>query len=183
MQINVLGIRHHGIGSAQQVLKRLEQLKPDIVLVEGPPEMDELLSYVGLPDLKPPVAIMLYKQENPTQSSFYPFTDFSPEWVAAAYANRERIPLRAIDIPARFSLKNALSTSPDLNQEQTDAAPEASKVFVDPLHHLAEIAGFPDSESWWEYQFENTGGFDAAENHFEAVLNAMSALREQEESK
>ena len=39
----ILGIRHHGPGSAKNVKAFLEDLQPDIVLVEGPPEADGIL--------------------------------------------------------------------------------------------------------------------------------------------
>ena len=37
MTTTVLGIRHHGPGSARSVAAELERLDPDIVLIEGPP--------------------------------------------------------------------------------------------------------------------------------------------------
>ena len=55
---HILGIRHHGTGSAKRVQQRLKELKPDLVLVEGPPEIDELITMAGHEDFKPPVAIM-----------------------------------------------------------------------------------------------------------------------------
>jgi hypothetical protein len=45
MSVHVLGIRHHGPGSARNVRSFLEELKPDIVLVEGPPEADDILQW------------------------------------------------------------------------------------------------------------------------------------------
>ena len=78
MAIHVLGIRHHGPGSARNVKQFLEDIKPDIVLVEGPPEADGILQWVSHKELKPPVAILCYQPDNPQQSSFYPFAEFSP---------------------------------------------------------------------------------------------------------
>lgn len=43
--IHILGIRHHGPGSARNVKAFLEETKPDIVLVEGPPEADAILQW------------------------------------------------------------------------------------------------------------------------------------------
>ena len=100
MPITILGIRHHGVGSAKNVAERLEELRPDLILVEGPPEITNALALVGHADLKPPVSVMIYNTENPKQSSFYPFAAYSPEWVAAVYANKHQIPLRAMDLPA-----------------------------------------------------------------------------------
>jgi hypothetical protein len=36
-RLHILGIRHHGPGSAASVLQALDAVKPAIVLIEGPP--------------------------------------------------------------------------------------------------------------------------------------------------
>ena len=100
MAINILGIRHHGPGSARNVKAFLESVKPDIILVEGPPEADALLQWVGHADLKPPVALLCYQPDDPQRSVFYPFADFSPEWQAILYARKQNIHVRFMDLPA-----------------------------------------------------------------------------------
>ncbi len=100
MSVNILGIRHHGPGSAKNVKAFLGQNKPDIVLVEGPPEADEILQWANHKELKPPVAILCYQPDNPKLSSFYPFAEFSPEWQAISYARKNKIPVRFMDLPA-----------------------------------------------------------------------------------
>ena len=47
--VAVLGVRHHGPGSARSVLRALERLEPDLVLVEGPPDAQALLPLAGDP--------------------------------------------------------------------------------------------------------------------------------------
>ena len=42
--VALLGVRHHGPGSARAVAAALEQYRPDVVLVEGPAEADPLLA-------------------------------------------------------------------------------------------------------------------------------------------
>lgn len=100
MSIHILGIRHHGPGSARNVKNFLEQVKPDIVLVEGPPEADGILQWVSHKELVPPVAILCYQPDDPQQSCFYPFADFSPEWQAVLYAKQQNIHVRFMDLPA-----------------------------------------------------------------------------------
>lgn len=100
MAIHILGIRHHGPGSAKNVKAFLESVKPDIVLVEGPPDADEILQWVSNKNLKPPVAILCYQPDNPQQSVFYPFAEFSPEWQAIQYAKRNNIHVGFMDLPA-----------------------------------------------------------------------------------
>lgn len=100
MATHILGIRHHGPGSARNVKAFLESVKPDIVLVEGPPEADEILQWATHKELKPPVAILCYQPDNPQQSAFYPFAAFSPEWQAILYAKQHNIHVRFMDLPS-----------------------------------------------------------------------------------
>jgi Family of unknown function (DUF5682) len=163
MQVHLLGIRHHGVGSAQQVACYLTDLRPDLVLVEGPPEFDSLLHWAA-PDkgMVPPVALLGYDVAQPKVASFYPFSTCSPEWQAMQYALAQRIPVRMMDLPLAYMF------------ELEERAGTGSG---DPLAELARMDGYPDSESWWEYRFESGSDTDASA-HFEAVLIAMTALRE-----
>lgn len=45
--VRVLGVRHHGPGSARALVAALEAYRPDCVLVEGPADADDLLTWVG----------------------------------------------------------------------------------------------------------------------------------------
>ena len=82
----MLGIRHHGPGSARSVADALVELEPDLVVIEGPPELDALLDLAGDPDLVPPVAGLVYAVDAPRRAAFYPLASFSPEWVAMRWA-------------------------------------------------------------------------------------------------
>jgi len=183
MSIHVLGIRHHGPGSARQVRQFLETLQPDIVLVEGPPEADALLQWVGHAELKPPVALLVYQPDSPQESSFYPFAEFSPEWQAIAYARRQNIHVRFIDLPAtnRFAFAPAerpADPSSDPSAERPAANPTAESPApprVDPLSELSAAAGHPDRETWWEQTFEYRRSH---EDVFTAVHEVMAELRE-----
>src|ERR1051326_3140677 len=99
MPTHVLGIRHHGPGSAKNVKAFLDELKPDIVLIEGPPEADAILKWTDDAALKPPVAILCYQPDDPQRSVFYPFAAFSPEWQAILYAHQHKIHVRFFDLP------------------------------------------------------------------------------------
>jgi len=184
MAVHVLGIRHHGVGSAKMVKLRLEELQPDIVLIEGPPEISDHLKIVGHEELVPPVAIMIYNSKEPSQSTFYPFVAFSPEWVAAKYANDNNIPLRALDLPSGIQFKAQQKAKAAKEAEDAVLLKEIAEEVVmdmplrDPIAYLADIAGFKSGEAWWEYQFEKNSDY-TAEDHFEAVRLCMHALREE----
>jgi hypothetical protein len=50
-------------------------------------------------ELRPPVAMLVYMQDEPSQAAFYPFAEFSPEWQALQWASRQGVATRFIDLP------------------------------------------------------------------------------------
>lgn len=80
MAIHLLGIRHHGPGSCRNVLEYLQELQPDLILLEGPAEAETLLPCVLNEQMEPPVALLAYQPDQPQNAVFYPFAEFSPEW-------------------------------------------------------------------------------------------------------
>ncbi|NQX39280.1 hypothetical protein SAMN05421820_102348 [Pedobacter steynii] len=170
MAVHILGIRHHGPGSASRVKSFLEELKPDVVLVEGPPEADGMLQWVAHQELIPPVALLCYQPDDPQQSVFYPFAEFSPEWQAIKYANQQHIHVRFMDLPA--GIQSALKAT---HEAPAETAEISAKPYKNPLSYLSDAAGFTDEETWWEHTFEYR---NSHEEVFEAVAEAMQALRE-----
>ena len=92
--LHFFGIRHHGPGCARSLLQALEQLQPDCLLVEGPPEGESLLPMLQHADLQPPVAMLVYVQDSPAHAAFYPYAEFSPEWQALQWAARQGVATR-----------------------------------------------------------------------------------------
>ena len=161
MTHTVFGIRHHGPGSARSLQRALNDLQPDAVLIEGPPEADALLELAAREDMAPPVALLTYVPDEPARAAFYPFARFSPEWRAIRHALDHDVPVRFMDLPAA----NKMAARDDEPRRGLRA---------DPLAALAEVAGHGDPERWWEDVVESRREGDA----FEAVTEAMGALRE-----
>ncbi len=173
----LLGVRHHGPGSARAVRAALDEARPRVVLIEGPPEADVLIPLVADEDMRPPVALLAHAVDEPGRSAFWPLAEFSPEWVALRWALDHDVPARFIDLPATHTL--AWGT-----EEPTVSAPEVppgdagEAVRVDPLAALAEAAGYDDPERWWEDVVEHRGPDGNAFAPFMALGEAMEALRE-----
>jgi hypothetical protein len=104
MNVRCFGIRHHGPGSARSLLRAFEAWAPDCVLVEGPPEADGLLGTLASAELCPPVALLGYAADDPSLAVYHPFAVFSPEWQALAWAQRQGVPARFIDLPLAHEL-------------------------------------------------------------------------------
>lgn len=179
MSIHILGIRHHGPGSARNVKAYLEKIKPDIILVEGPPEADGILEWVGNEQLVPPVAILAYQPDHPQKAVFYPFAEFSPEWQGILYARTNRIPVRFMDLPMahQFELKAALRVeeASSLNNTLAPVIPDYREVKRNPIAYLAAAAGFDNEELWWEHMFEYR---QDPQDVFTAITEGMQALRQ-----
>lgn len=188
---HILGIRHHGPGSARSVRRALERLQPDIVLVEGPPDAADILPLLAHPLMRPPVALLIYVPEMPRNAVYYPFAIFSPEWQALEYALEQRIAARFMDLPLRHQLMEAAPVDAGDNQPENvpdsagdTAAPPAEQSplvspllspRMDPIGALAAAAGYSDGERWWEHMVEQRRD-DAG--LFGGIQEAMTALRE-----
>lgn len=171
--ISILGIRHHGPGSARSVRAALESLRPDAVLVEGPPDADGMIPLVAHAGAVPPLALLLYVPDAPQKAVYYPFAAFSPEWQAIQYALKHKIPVRFMDLPQKHQLSE--SREPRVEESNPDAA--ASN--IDPFALIAEAAGYSDGERWWEHFVEQRRSGDVSA--FDGILELMAALRRETE--
>lgn len=179
----IFGIRHHGPGSARSLRVALEELRPDTILVEGPPEAEPVLTLLTHAQMQPPVALLLYILDEPQRAVFYPFAIFSPEWQAMHYGLTNNIPVRFMDLPQAHQLgNNAEEAAENTAAEPTPTDPIATESPVpdlphphhDPLGYLAQAAGYSDGERWWEHMVEQRrDGTDL----FAAILEAMTAVR------
>jgi Family of unknown function (DUF5682) len=188
LTVHLFGIRHHGPGSARSLLRALTALKPDRLLIEGPPDANAILPLARHPDLTPPVALLVYTSTDTTrdrdrspqlpqsaQSVYYPFAVFSPEWQALQYGLAHDIPVQFADLPQAHRLAIDLPEPP---------APKGSPIAADPLGALATAAGYEDGERWWEQTIEHRQ--DSTQNRdrdclevFTAIAEAMTALRQE----
>jgi len=104
VSVHIFGVRHHGPGSARSLERALGELNPDCVLLEGPPDANEVISLASSLEMQPPVALLVYAKDDPACSVFYPFAAFSPEWVALRFALERKAAVRFMDLPQAFQL-------------------------------------------------------------------------------
>ena len=164
MEEKLFGIRHHGPGSARCLLEALREYKPDVILLEGPPEADAIITLAAQETMEPPVALLTYAKDEPRRASFFPFAVFSPEWQAIQYALKHEVPIKFMDLPQAHSLAFPEDLDFPLSTMESD-----------PLSLLARAAGYEDGERWWNELVEERR---AGDDIFPAVAEAMIALRQ-----
>jgi hypothetical protein len=188
----LLGVRHHGPGSARAVRRVLLAYQPQVVLIEGPPEADPLVALAGDEDMRAPVALLAYPAGGKggaapasetgggrgLRATFWPFAEFSPEWQALRWAVAYEVPVRFIDLPTTVRLAVG---DPTLRSGSTGID---QGVRTDPVGALAAAAGYDDPERWWEdmveHRFDHGDDGDelsAALRPFAAIAEAMAEVR------
>jgi Family of unknown function (DUF5682) len=200
-ELRLFGIRHHGPGSAASLVAALDAFRPDIVLLECPTDAEAALATATHSELLPPVALLVYNPKQQGQASFLPFASFSPEWQAIQWCARNEAHVRCMDLPMalRFGMRDAVAelaaaadtavadggevdkqASEAAQSETADTPVEAKEpaadLEADPVAYIARLAGYTDSEQWWETHLEHAPG---NADTFAVVLDLMTALREE----
>ncbi|MFG6475821.1 DUF5682 family protein [Microbacterium sp. P06] len=96
--VHLAGIRHHSPACALAVRALIAEVRPSVVLIEGPAEFDRRLGELQDPATRPPIAVLSLAGEG---AAFYPLAASSPEWVAVRAAADAGIPVAFIDSPVR----------------------------------------------------------------------------------
>ncbi len=161
---HIFGIRHHGPGSARALKLALEQLKPDYILVEGPPDGNDAIYWLGHTEMEPPVALLIYRPDKPEKAGYYPFALFSPELQAIRYGLKHNLPVRFMDLPqANIMAAGVKITVPD----------------IEAMQRLTQATGYKDYEAWWNVMVEQRQDVHGI---FDAVFTLMRVLRETPQS-
>lgn len=162
-ELHYFGVRHHGPGCARSLLRALDSLRPDCVLIEGPPEADALVADVLAADMVPPVALLTHGVEEPGRAVYHPFAEFSPEWQALRWAARAGATVRFIDLPvaiglardkaaeerrtaAEMAAEAAADVAGDAASEPTENDADAPSGETDSTSATAEVAAMPDAD-------------------------------------
>ena len=149
-------VRHHSPACALALQALIREVRPAVVLIEGPDDFDALLPLLLDPATRPPVAILsqaalVGQGDAPPdgmRSAFYPFCDYSPEWVALNEGRACGAQLAFIDRPWRG----------DAGESQDDEVrslmSERYLVHSDYLKALAARSGCRDQDELWDHLFE-----------------------------
>lgn len=170
----IFGIRHHGPGSARSLKRALQNWQADCILIETPADAAPALAYLEGAKIQFPIALLVYNPKNFAQAAYLPYARFSPEWIAMEHAKKNDVPVQFIDLPMSMQYGVQATQVPNLDLFQDKAT--NNKFNRDPIGQIAQLAGYADSERWWEVTFEQHENEIAI---FEEIQNMMRALRTQ----
>lgn len=146
-KVHYFGIRHHGPGCARSLVRAFEQLQPDCVLVEGPPEAEGVLAALLHEQMQPPVALLSYCPDAPARAVYHPFAVFSPEWQALRWALAQQVPVSFIDLPLTHQLALAKAREEEQAQAQAAAEEEAAAAAVQAAERTDDTDDTDDTDA------------------------------------
>lgn len=182
-RINVFGVRHLSPAAAWHLRSYLDEMKPELVLIEGLADANELVSQITSKGTKPPIALLAYTDSLPVRTLIYPLAKYSPEFQAMSWANEHDVPVEFIDLPSDVFLglqdieQEMLERVREKALEKSDPpegkpSPEEAAVpdtgASPPLERRANIydefarrSGETDYETYWERNFEHNLSHDS----------------------
>lgn len=144
--LTLFGVRHLSPAGANHITKKLDEVKPDLVLIEGPSDLNDQMKWFCHPKTKLPVAILAYTEQTPIKTLLYPFAEYSPEYQAILWANKNKVNCRFMDLPSDVFL--AISSENEYNNTKAENM-TTEKVY----QKLEDILG-QSNDTFWERKFE-----------------------------
>lgn len=164
-RVHLFPVRHHSPRTSHVLRRFLDDVKPKVVLVEGPSDAENCFDVLLDAETQPPVAILGYRTDGKPGSSLFPFASYSPEYVALHWAKTHSARAHFIDITigqglaCDRGLAGLEEPASEEEEEEEDEAHEDEGTQADApepdLHQAtAEARGFRSFEEFWEASFE-----------------------------
>ena len=181
-RVNVFGVRHLSPAGAWHLRRYLDQLKPELVLIEGLSDATELVPQITRKGSKPPIALLAYTDSLPVRTLVYPLARYSPEFQAMCWADEHDAAVEFIDLPSdvflalqdieqelrdnqrRKASEEADASTGDDAAKDTPPKPGQAPPLEPPVsiyEQYAHRAGEADYETYWERNFEHNLSDDA----------------------
>lgn len=167
------GIRHLSPAGAYYLRCFLDKKQPDLVLVEGPADFNDILQDITRKETKPPIAVLAYTKEVPVRTILYPFAEYSPEYQAILWCHEMNVPLRFIDLPSETFLAMPEYKSTGMAEGEESR----NNIYLE----LDKTCGAGGQETFWERNIEQAGSFEAyqaAAKSFGANLRSLTEGKE-----
>lgn len=166
------GVRHLSPAAAYHVRQELDRVQPDVVLIEGPSDLNSQMKWFCHEKTILPAAILAYTQESPIRTLLYPFAVYSPEYQAILWAHEHQVPCRFMDLPSSIFLAIREETEKESDIEGTEDIEETGTTTEQVYTKLEEMLG-ESHDTFWERNFEQL-----ETNYLEAAAMFGKQLRE-----
>ncbi len=139
-------VRHYSPASALALRQVFDAYDPTVVLIEGPADFNDQLDQLAL-DHDLPIALYSWVRmdDGTKRAAFYPFCEFSPEWVALQAGLAREATVEFIDLPwVHMARAEAESHRYSDHRMRYNPYPDA----------LAQKLGVHDFDGVWDELFE-----------------------------
>lgn len=199
-------IRHHSPACAYALKQYIDELKPTHILIEAPTSFEFLIESLQNQATQPPVAIFAQAQRSSNKTSpkkgaankesageehesddevqpeifsaYFPFCEYSPEWVAIQQAKHIQADVKFIDLD--WAKQSALKTQQsDLDWQQKSLLSERYFAHSQYIQKLAETMHCRNHDELWDHLFElqNIEQLQHAQTFFDDVFAWCSLAR------
>ena len=167
-KVNYFGVRHLSPGAAWHLLDFLEDVKPEVVLIEGLSDANHVIPFIVDKNCIPPIAILAYTQKAPVRTLVYPLAEYSPEYQALVWAQENEAESRFIDLPS--------GTFMGISDIDYQGGAECNLVNI--YNEIAKISGENNYDSHWERCFEHITHKNSFKDGINELGSTMRLLEE-----
>ena len=168
--IKFFPVRHHSPACTFHLKKIIEEFKPETILIEGPSDANFLMEYMIDENTTPPFCIYSSYIDKSKEKcrSYYPFLDYSPEFVAIKKSHELKINCSFIDMPFASIIENSENNK---NKKPISIYDKDNNKFNvnDYTSRLTKKAGLRSFAELWERDFEIKGILKNSEDFIKNV--------------
>ena len=169
--IKFFPVRHHSPACAFHLKKIIDEFKPETILIEGPSDANFLMEYMIDENTTAPFCIYSsYIDKNWEKCrSYYPFLDYSPEFVAIKKSHELKINCSFIDMPFASIIENSENNK---NKKPISIYDKDNNKFNvnDYTSRLTKKSGLRSFAELWERDFEINGILKNSEDFIKNVF-------------
>ena len=158
------GVRHLSPAAAYHLRKAMDEVKPELVLVEGPSDLNDQMKWLCHPNTQFPSAILAYTKVPPVRTILYPLAIYSPEVQAILWAHEHGVPCKFMDLPSSAFLA--------MQEEKEEEGTQPTESVYGKL----EILTGEEHDTFWERNFEQCADYHVACNTFGTELRASGEV-------
>ena len=169
--IKFFPVRHHSPACAFHLKKIIDEFKPETILIEGPSDANFLMEYMIDENTTPPFCIYSSYIDKSKEKcrSYYPFLDYSPEFVAIKKSHELKINCSFIDMPFGSIIENSEN---NINKKTISIYDKDNNKFNvnDYTSRLTKKSGLRSFAELWERDFEINGILKNSEDFTKSVF-------------